>query len=534
MKAEIGRAAAMAKGREAGGEAAVVGSGPVLRVVLGDQLSRSLSALEDLDPRTDVVLMAEVAAEADYVPHHRKKLVLFFSAMRHFADALARSGVAVDYVRLDDPANTGTLAGEVARAAARHGAARIVATHPGEWRIARDMQGWGAATGLPVEIREDGRFFATRGRFAAHARGRRQLRMEYFYREMRRETGILMDGASPAGGEWNYDAENRKALPRDIVPPPAFAETPDATTREVIDMVARRFPDRFGALEDFGYAVDAAGAERAFAHFLTHGLQRFGDYQDAMKRGEPTLFHSIVSPYLNLGLLDPGAVCRAVEAEWRAGRVPLNAAEGFIRQILGWREYVRGIYWLKMPDYAATNALGATRPLPDFFWTARTDMACLAECIGQTQRTAYAHHIQRLMVTGNFALLAGLDPAEVERWYLAVYSDAVEWVELPNTHGMALFADGGMLGSKPYAASGKYIARMSDYCGSCRHDVGDLLGERACPFNALYWNFLMAHEGTLRGNRRMAMIYASLDRMGAEKQAAIRAKARAFLDGLSR
>ena len=500
-----------------------------LRVVLGDQLSPNIAALEGLDAARDVVLMMEVAAEADEVPHHRQKLVLFFSAMRHFAANLRERGIRVDYVALDDPANTGSFRGEVVRAAPRHRPQQIIATFPGEWRVAEDMGGWQQATAVPVEIREDTRFLASRARFAEHARGRRQLRMEYFYREMRRETGFLMDGGEPAGGAWNYDAENRKKLPRDVVVPPAFAEAPDAVTQEVIALVATRWPDRFGALEGFGYAVDAAGAARALQHFLVHGLARFGDYQDAMKRGQAFLFHAVISPYLNLGLLDPRAVCVAVEAAWRGGLVPLNAAEGFIRQILGWREFVRGLYWHLMPAYGATNALGATRPLPDFFWTGDTDMVCVAETVRQTKAHAYAHHIQRLMVTGNFALLAGLDPAEVGQWYLAVYADAIEWVELPNTHGMALFADGGVLGSKPYAASGKYIDRMSDYCAGCRYDVKETLGSTACPFNALYWNFLITHERLLRPNRRMGVIFGALDRMEAGRRAAIVEQASTFL-----
>jgi deoxyribodipyrimidine photolyase-related protein len=246
------------------------------------------------------------------------------------------------------------------------------------------------------------------------------------------------------------------------------------------------------------------------------------------------LFHAVISPYLNLGLLDPRAVCEAVEAAWRGGLVPLNAAEGFIRQILGWREFVRGLYWHLMPAYGTTNALGATRPLPDFFWTGDTDMVCVAETVRQTKAHAYAHHIQRLMVTGNFALLAGLDPAEVGQWYLAVYADAIEWVELPNTHGMALFADGGVLGSKPYAASGKYIDRMSDYCAGCRYDVKETLGPTACPFNALYWNFLITHERLLRPNRRMGVIFGTLDRMAAGRREAIVEQASTFLATLSK
>jgi deoxyribodipyrimidine photolyase-related protein len=507
---------------------------PVLRFILGDQLSPAIAALSDADARRDIVLIAEVADEAAYVPHHPKKIAFIFSAMRHFAAALREAGFTVDYVTLDDPANTGAFGSELARAVARHGAASVVVTHPGEWRVLDAMQAWQDAAGVPVEIREDDRFFCSAAQFRAWAEGRRQLRMEFFYREMRRGTGLLMDeDGAPAGGAWNYDAENRKPLPARIDPPPAFFVTPDAITLEVLDLVAARFPDNFGTLEGFDYAVTARDAERALAHFIAHALPSFGDYQDAMRQGEDRLFHSVLSPYLNAGLLDPRAVCAAVETAWREGMAPLNAAEGFIRQIIGWREYVRGIYWLKMPDYAQTNRLGAYRPLPGLFWGAPTAMNCLHQCVDQTRRLAHAHHIQRLMVTGNFALLIGARPSEVAEWYLAVYIDAYEWVELPNVQGMVLYADGGYLGSKPYAASGKYIDRMSDYCRHCRYDVKQTVGERACPFNFLYWHFLMENAPMLRGNQRMAMIYASLDRMDAAKKLAVQDQAAVFLGALA-
>ncbi|MFM2043387.1 MAG: hypothetical protein RLY86_1963 [Pseudomonadota bacterium] len=488
----------------------------------------------DLDRATDTVLMMEVGAEATYVRHHPKKIAFILSAMRHFADGLRADGVAVDYVALDDPANTHSFREEVGRAVRRLNPARIAVTFPGEWRVWADMKEWEAVAGIPVEVREDDRFFCPLARFRAHARDKRQLRMEFFYRDMRRETGLLMtaDG-KPEGGEWNYDQENRKSMPKGLKIPARYRVEPDGITRAVMDMVAQRFGNHFGDLDGFCFAVTAADAEAAFEHFVRTALPSFGDYQDAMAVGEETLFHAVLSPYLNIGLLCPKAVCRRVEAEYRAGRVPLNAAEGFIRQILGWREYVRGIYWLKMPGYAATNVLNARRPLPDFYWTGQTPMRCMAETIGQTKREAYAHHIQRLMVTGNFALLAGIEPAQVEEWYLAVYADAFEWVELPNVHGMVMHADGGFLGSKPYAASGKYIDRMSDYCGRCRYDVAKTTGPDACPFNPLYWNFLMENRGVLGGNPRMALIYKSLDRMTAEKQAALQRDAQAFLAGLT-
>ncbi|WP_374447659.1 cryptochrome/photolyase family protein [Stella sp.] len=499
-----------------------------LRLVLGDQLDPGLSALDAWAPG-DVVLMAEVAAEATYVPHHPKKIAFVLSAMRHHAAALAAAGFAVDHVRLDDPGNSGSLRGEVARAVRRHGAHRVIATEPGEWRLAADMAGWAERLGVPVEVRPDRRFLCSQEEFARWAEGRRQFRMEHFYRTMRRRTGLLMTPTGePEGGTWNFDADNRKPLPRDAAAPEPLRFAPDRETWAVLALVSRRFGSHFGDAEPFWFAVTRGDAERVFAHFLATALPRFGDHQDAMRAGAPTLFHSVCSLYLNVGLLDPLAMCRAVEAEWRAGRAPINAAEGFIRQIIGWREYMRGVYWLGMPDYAASNALEAEGRLPALYWTGDTDLRCLAECIGQTRREAYAHHIQRLMVTGNFALLLGVEPRAVEEWYLAVYADAFEWVELPNTHGMALFADGGRLASKPYAASGRYIDRMSDYCGACRYDPGRAEGEGACPFNFLYWDFLARQRARLAGNPRMAMPYRNLDRLAPGRLATMRRQAADF------
>jgi deoxyribodipyrimidine photolyase-related protein len=518
--------------REDGVPDRTTGAG-ALRLVLADQLTRDLASLADIDPTRDVVLMVEVAEEATYVKHHKQKIAFLFSAMRHFAAALEAEGLHVDYVRLDAPGNAGSFTGEVERALARHRPERLCLTEPGEWRVLEMMRGWPTAFGLPVEIRDDDRFFASRGRFARWAEGRSSYRMEFFYREMRRETGLLMDGDEPEGGRWNFDAENRKRLPASVKPPPRRRFEPDAVTRAVIDLVAARFPDHFGDLEPFGWAVTRADALAALDHFVKDALPRFGDYQDAMKAGDGFLFHAILSPYLNCGLLTAREVCVAAERAYRRGSVPLNAAEGFIRQILGWREYVRGIYWLRMPAYAETNALGAARRLPWFYWSGETDMNCLANVVDDTRRQAYAHHIQRLMVTGNFALLAGIAPAEIEAWYLAVYADAYEWVELPNVHGMVMFADGGLLASKPYAASGAYIDRMSDYCGPCRYDPKVKLGPDACPFNYLYWNFLIENRAKLARNPRMGMPYRTLDAMTDARRDEIAKAAKDFLDGLA-
>lgn len=501
----------------------------VLRLVLGDQLSRNLASLCDLDPSTDVVLMVEAAEESTYVRHHRQKIVLFLAAMRHFAAELQGEGVRVDYVRLDDRENTGSIAGEVERALARHACSRIVLTEPGEWRLRSALGEWSRRVSVPVEIRADDRYFATPEGFRRWTTGRTTWRMEHFYREMRREHRILMEGEKPAGGAWNYDADNRRRLPPDAAVPARRRFAPDPVTREVMELVEARFPNHFGRLEGFAWPVTRRQALQALEDFLGHGLPLFGDYQDAMKAGEPFLYHSLLSPALNLGLLSPREVCAAAEEVWRQGRAPLNAVEGFVRQVLGWREYVRGVYWTLMPGYAESNALEATRPLPDFYWTGDTPMRCLAEAIGATQLHAYSHHIQRLMLTGNFALLAGVAPREIERWYLAVYADAVEWVEMPNTLGMAVFADGGRMASKPYAASGAYIDRMSDFCRNCAFDVKRKIGPRACPFNYLYWAFLIRNRSRLEKNPRMMMPYRTLTRWTDDQQQAYIDQADEFL-----
>ncbi len=512
-----------------------------LRMVLGDQCSASLAALSDLDPERDAVLMAEVDAECTYVRHHKKKIVLVLSAMRHFARALAARGVRVEYVRLDDPGNTHSLRGEMLRAAGRLRPERIVVTEPGEWRLLDDMRHWHEAAGVEVEIRDDTRFLCRVQDFLAWARDRRSLRMEFFYRDMRRTHGVLLDGlgpdgdgtgGGPEGGRWNYDAENRKRLPRGVEAPATPDFPPDEITLAVMALVAQRFAGHFGEVDGFSLPVTAHDARVALADFVTNRLPQFGDWQDAMKTGETALFHALISTSMNCGLLLPAQACAAAEAAYRDGLAPLNATEGFIRQVLGWREFVRGIYWLHMPEYGRKNALAATRPVPQFYWDAETRMNCLRQAIGDTRAHAYAHHIQRLMITGNFALLAGLDPAQVDEWYMIVYADAYEWVEMPNVRGMALHADGGIIGSKPYAASGAYINRMSDYCAGCAYDVGDATGENACPFNALYWDFIARHADIFAANQRMAMPVRTMQRMAPERLGALRARAATFLGAM--
>ena len=496
-----------------------------LVLVLGDQLSEGLSALRAADKARDVVVMAEVADEAGYVPHHPKKIAFLFSAMRKFAAELRAAGWDVRYSRLDDPATGSSICAELLRRAEERGATEVLATEPGEWRLIEALQ----SCPLPVTLQPDDRFLCSHADFEAWAAGRKALRMEYFYREMRKTTGLLMDGDQPAGGQWNFDHDNRKPAPGavDFGGPMRFA--PDAVTREVLDIVADRFGGNFGDLEDFWFATDRAQARRALAHWVAGGLPKYGDYQDAMVTGERFLWHAVISMYLNAGLLGPMEVCRSVEQAWRDGAAPLNAAEGFIRQVIGWREYVRGIYFLEGPDYTARNALGQTRDLPPVYWGGETGMRCMAESVGQTRTEAYAHHIQRLMVTGNFALLAGVDPAQVHAWYLAVYADAYEWVEAPNVIGMSQFADGGIIASKPYVSSGNYINRMSDYCKGCAYSVTRKTGQGACPFNLLYWHFMDRHRDRFAGNPRMAQMYRTWDRMDADKREVILSEAEQVL-----
>jgi deoxyribodipyrimidine photolyase-related protein len=510
-----------------------VSSTPCLRLILGDQLSLNLSSLRDASPEQDLILMCELAVEATYVHHHKQKLVLVFSAMRHFARQLRHQGFKVHYLTLDDPTNSGSFTPEIETILQRSGCRRVVLTEPAEFRLLDRFRHWQRQhPQWQIELREDDRFLCSAAEFRHWASGRKQLRMEYFYRQLRQRYNILMQAGQPVGGQWNFDKENRKPLPADLkIPPPPRFE-PDDLTRDVMALVERHFGEHFGSLEAFNHAVTREQALEQLTHFLDCSLPCFGDYQDAMRQGEPWLHHSLLSTSINLGLLSPMEVIEAVQARWQQGQAPLNAAEGFIRQILGWREYVRGLYWLYMPEYAGRNHLQAMRPLPNFFWSGQTDLNCMRQCIEQTHDYAYAHHIQRLMVIGNFALLAGLEPSQVGRWYLEVYADAYEWVELPNVLGMVLFADGGTMASKPYAASGAYINRMSDYCRHCRYDVQQKSGPKACPFNYLYWDFMQRNEGQLRGNPRLGLTYRQLDKMKPEQRQSLQDSARIFLEAL--
>jgi deoxyribodipyrimidine photolyase-related protein len=517
-----------------------------LGLILADQLSHTLASLRALTPQRDALLLAEVMEEASYVAHHQQKIALLFSAMRHFAAELRQQGWTVYYHALDDTLG-GTSGSRGSSTPATYSlqdvlqhycreldAEALVVTECGEHRLQQQIdQHWPQALGIELQCYQDDRFICSQEEFQRWANGRKQLRMEYFYRDMRRKTGLLMDDDQPVGGQWNFDQDNRKRYNGEVPLVPRLMHQHDDTDQQVLKLVEQHFSHHPGRLDHFLWGTTRDQALAELDHFIEHRLPWFGHYQDAMKSGEHTLFHSLISPYLNCGLLTPLEVCHKAEQAYLNDRAPLNAVEGFIRQIIGWREYVRGIYWLHMPDYGELNGLNNQRPLPEYYWHGNTRMKCMSECFENTFRHAYAHHIQRLMVTGNFALLAGIIPQQICDWYLAVYADAYDWVELPNTLGMVMHADGGYLGSKPYAASGNYINKMSDYCKHCHYSVKTAENDNSCPFNSLYWHFIQRHRPQFERNPRMTMIYRSWSKMAENKQQAILARAEQLLDNLN-
>ena len=494
-----------------------------LILILGDQLNEDASALSDVDPAHDTLWMAEVMEESTHIASSKQRTTVFLSAMRHFAEQLQTRGWPLIYSQLDDPHNTGTLAGELSKAIAKVQPQQLLMTAPGDWRVLQSLRAVAKEHALPLEIRDDTHFFSTVREFAKHAEGRKQLRLEYFYRELRQKTGILMADKKPIGGQWNFDTDNRGSFGKQgpgVLPAPTRVP-PDAITQNVMRMVNEKLADHPGSIAQFGWPVTRAQALVALDEFIAHRLPSFGLYQDAMWEGEVWLYHSHLSCALNLKLLNPREVLVAAEAAFHNGHAPLAAVEGFVRQILGWREYVRGIYWTHMPEYVEKNTQQTFEVLPDFYWTGQTDMACLRDAIGQTLQHGYAHHIQRLMVTGLYALLLGVEPKQVHAWYLGVYVDAVEWVELPNTLGMSQFADGGLMASKPYVASGKCIDRMGNHCKGCRFNPAESTGDTACPFTTLYWDYLSRHANMLAQNPRMLMQLKNLNRLSEEQRSAI-------------
>lgn len=480
-----------------------------LRVVLGDQLGAP--ALESLDRDRDALLMMEVEQEATHVPSHRQRTVLFLSAMRHFAMAQEASGWRVRYVRLDDPHNTQSLDSEVRRAVEMLTPEMVEVVRPGDHRVGAMVQGW--EKDLSCEQLVDEHFFTDPKDFDEWASGRTALTMEYFYREQRKRLGYLVADGKPAGGSWNYDKENRETFKSAPHVPGIYKARPDDITKDVMSLVETRFGDAPGAMEHFWWPVTRQEARRALKRFIESRLKQFGAYEDAMWTGEAFLYHAALSSSLNLKLLNPRECVEAAIEVFEAGDAPINSVEAFVRQLIGWREFIRGVYFREGEAYADRNELEQEGALPDFYWSAETDMACLRECVGSVVEHAYAHHIPRLMVMGNFALISGVHPKAISDWFLAMFVDGVDWVTLPNTLGMAMHADGGVVGTKPYSGSGKYINRMSNYCKGCRYDVNKRVGEDACPFNTFYWEFLVRTRNRFKSNNRMAMILKNVDNL---------------------
>ncbi|MEJ2540141.1 MAG: cryptochrome/photolyase family protein [Gemmatimonadota bacterium] len=504
-----------------------------LALVFGDQLDPAARHHLALDPEEDALWMAEGEEEISDPPAHKRRIALFLSAMRHYRDAAREAGFTVHYHELtgDPDDDEGRSFGEVLAATVPEIAPeRLVAVEPGDWRVAEALRSAAEELGLPLELRPDPHFLLPLEDFEDWAEGRKRFLLEDFYRMMRKRTGILMESdQEPVGGEWNYDEDNRESFgkdgPDDLPSPPTFE--PDEVTREVLELVEARWPSHPGRLEDFAEAVTPEQASEALQAFVRDRLPRFGTYQDALWQGEPFLYHSRLSGSLNLKLLDPRNCLEAAEDALRRDHAPLNAVEGFIRQILGWREYVRGIYWTFMPEYQDRNALECEDlEVPAFFWDGETEMACVADAMATVLDHGYAHHIQRLMVLGLFAQLYGVHPYRFHEWHMALYLDAVDWVSLPNTLGMSQFGDGGLVGTKPYCASGRYISRQGNHCSSCRYRPDRAAGDDACPFTSLYWDFLARHRERLRDNRRMAFQMKNLERKDPAEVTRIRTHAR--------
>jgi len=506
-----------------------------LFIILGDQLDRESLIFKHADREQDHFWMAEVAEESTHVWSHKQRTALFLSAMRHFAQWLKGEAYPLTYLAMDSH-EFPSLSDALGDFLSEHQPEEVWMVKPGDYRVFKSLAETCKAHDTDIKQLHDQHFLSTPAEFKQWADGKKQLRMEYWYRQLRKQYKVLMsDDKTPEGGKWNYDQSNRKSFGKDGPQKvPKTLEWPqDDITKDVIVLVNDRFADHPGELESLHWPVTPEQAEQALARFLDEALPQFGDYQDAMWTGEPFLNHSLISAAMNLKLLHPMTVIEQAELRYHHGDAPLAAVEGFIRQILGWREYVRGLYWLHMPDWLEMNALGAKQDLPDFYWTAETDMTCLRESIGQTLKYGYAHHIQRLMVTGLFALVYGVDPKQVHEWYLAVYVDAVEWVELPNTLGMSQYADDGIMASKPYAASGQYINRMSNYCKHCKYDPKLAVGDKACPVTTLYWDFLETHRERLGANPRMGFMLKNLHAKSSEDIAAIKAQAVTFREKLS-
>ena len=504
-----------------------------LRLVLGDQLNRQHSWWDD-DPDGIIVLICEARSETDYVKHHIQKVVAFFLAMRDFGSWLEERGFEVKYTKLNDKDNKGSIVDNVKHLVSKEKCFSWAYQLPDEYRLDEALKELEKSLDIPCNVADTEHFLSERQDLATFFKGKKTYLMESFYRYMRKKYDILMDGENPVDGKWNFDKQNRKSLPADheVVEPKTYSKE----VKELTDMLEDEGVKTFGRIdsENFIWPVTRREGLSMLRFFIDECLVNFGDYQDAMRQDEWSVYHARISFLMNSKIISPKEVIERVEEAWRGNKkkIPIAAVEGFIRQILGWREYMRGVYWAKMPGYARSNYFRHQRKLPEWFWTGDTKMNCLSQSINQSLDYAYAHHIQRLMVTGNFALLAGIHPDEVDAWYLGVYIDAIEWVEITNTRGMSQFADGGIVGTKPYVSSANYIDKMSDYCKDCHYSKSKKTGEKACPFNSLYWDFYDRHRDKLEKNPRIGFVYPTLNKMSSDKKEELLKQADYYLQNL--
>ena len=505
-----------------------------IRLILGDQLNPLHPWFDEQRDNVLYTLM-EIRPENEYVTHHIQKITGIFAAMRRFAGHLESEGHHVHYFRITDPENLHQFGGNLEMLAKKHHAERIEIQEPDEYRLDEVLKRALEQTGLEWSATNSAHFYTDRSELADMFRNKKSFLMETFYRNMRKKHNVLMEpDGTPVTGRWNYDAENRNKLPKGHIPPPPLVFSHN-TEAEYNDICKAQLP-HFGEIKPkaFPWPLNRKEALEVLRHFLEYLLPHFGTFQDALSDEHPFVYHSRLSFAMNLKMIGPAEVVQATEEHWKAhpDSISLSQAEGFIRQILGWREYMRGIYWAKMPEFSQLNFFGHSRPLPDFYWTGDTPMRCVSKAIRQSLDYGYAHHIQRLMVTGNFALLAGIHPDEVDKWYLGIYVDAFDWVEITNTRGMSQFADGGIVGTKPYVSSGSYIHKMGDHCRNCRYNPKESIGPKACPFNSLYWHFLERHREKLENNPRMGMMYRVWDKMDGEKRMALLNQASDFIAAL--
>ena len=508
-----------------------------LRLILGDQLNAKHSWYRETSEHT-LYLIAELHQEQRYVKHHIQKICAFFMAMQRFAEALTTAGHSVLHHTLDDTAQYDTLDDLIYATCLEYNITSVEFQRPDEMRLLEQLRDLSLPDGVTLREVDSEHFLLPFDTISDEFKPNKTHRMEAFYRRMRTRYGYLMEGSDPEGGRWNFDTENQKSFKKadleEIPAPLVFAHS----TSEVKARIDRHNIAYFGTLnETLVWPVTRAEALALLEYFCEHCLPLFGRFQDAMTANSDhkwSLYHSRISFALNTKMISPGQVIEHALSVYRTSpeKIDLAQIEGFIRQILGWREFVRAIYWINQPEYPTLNALKAVNDLPEFFWTGDTKMNCMRECISQSLEHAYAHHIQRLMVLGNFCLLAGIDPDQVDQWYLGVYIDAIEWVEMPNTRGMSQFADGGLLASKPYSGSGQYIQRMSDYCKGCEYDVKKRSGEGSCPFNSLYWHFQDRHAATFSNNPRTAMVYRNWDKKPDSERQEILTQAKAYLTNL--